>query len=222
VLSWEPENALSESESNLQSSRGAWEHLELLGSTGEVYRSVWQVCMWLAHRFTFCWYHFTQNDILNYQCGCLVSVIIFLIQDNSFFTLHWPSCSGCSRECVSVHYDFKCSQYNKHRQWHIKNNILHLTVDIRMRPAIEKPENENWRLQLKSQAKPGQPCGLKGTGMGLACKEVAGQGFGHFWNKTETCIWSKLGPLAAYPDLVLTLSGSKRWWIAYFSITANY
>jgi hypothetical protein len=54
VLSGAPENALAESESTLLSSRGAWEHLELLGSTGEVNRSVWEDCVWLPDRITFC------------------------------------------------------------------------------------------------------------------------------------------------------------------------
>jgi len=43
VLSGAPENALEESESTLPSSRGAWEHLEGLGSTGEGNQSVWEV-----------------------------------------------------------------------------------------------------------------------------------------------------------------------------------
>jgi hypothetical protein len=43
VLSGAPENALSESDSTLLSSRRTWEQLESLGSTGEVYRSVWEV-----------------------------------------------------------------------------------------------------------------------------------------------------------------------------------
>jgi len=54
VLLGAPENALAESESTLLSSRGAWEHLEVLRSTGEVDRSVWEVCVWLPDRFTFC------------------------------------------------------------------------------------------------------------------------------------------------------------------------
>ena len=54
VLPGARENALAESESTLISSRRAWEHLELLGSTGEVNRSVWEVCVWLPDQFTFC------------------------------------------------------------------------------------------------------------------------------------------------------------------------
>jgi hypothetical protein len=40
-------NALAESESNLQSSRGAQEHFELLISTGERSESVWEACVLL-------------------------------------------------------------------------------------------------------------------------------------------------------------------------------
>jgi len=54
VLSRECENALAESESTFQSSRGGWEHLEELKSTVEGYRSVWEVCVWFPDRITFC------------------------------------------------------------------------------------------------------------------------------------------------------------------------
>ena len=54
VLSGARENALAESESTLQSSRGGCEHVEVLRSTGEGYGCVWQVCIWLWDRITFC------------------------------------------------------------------------------------------------------------------------------------------------------------------------
>ena len=54
VLSEASENALAESESTLPSSRGGWEHLEVVRSTVEGYRSVWEVCVWLLDRITFC------------------------------------------------------------------------------------------------------------------------------------------------------------------------
>jgi len=54
VLPGARENALAESESTLQSSRGGWEHLEVLGSTGEVTRSAVEDCMCLLDRITFC------------------------------------------------------------------------------------------------------------------------------------------------------------------------
>jgi len=44
-ISKHPENALAESESTLLSSRGVWEHLDVLRSTGEVAQSVWEDCM---------------------------------------------------------------------------------------------------------------------------------------------------------------------------------
>jgi len=50
-----PENALAESVSTLPSSRGVWEHLEVLRSTDEGARSVWKDCVLLLDRFTFCW-----------------------------------------------------------------------------------------------------------------------------------------------------------------------
>jgi len=53
-ISEHPGNALAESESTLLSSRGVWEHLEVLRSTGEVTRSVWEDCVLLPDRFTFC------------------------------------------------------------------------------------------------------------------------------------------------------------------------
>ena len=56
MLSGAPANALAESESTLQSSRGGWKHLEVFWSTGEGYQSVWEVCVWLPDRFTFCWW----------------------------------------------------------------------------------------------------------------------------------------------------------------------
>jgi len=40
---------------HLHNCRCFQEHLKILGSTGEVHLSVWEVCMWLPDRFTFCW-----------------------------------------------------------------------------------------------------------------------------------------------------------------------
>jgi len=50
------ENALAQSESTLQSSRGGWEHLGVLRSSGEGYQSVWEGCVWLPDLITFCWW----------------------------------------------------------------------------------------------------------------------------------------------------------------------
>jgi len=57
-------------------------------------------------------------------------------------------------------------------------------------------------------AKPGKPCGLTGTGAGLARQEAPGLVFGRVWNRTEPFFQSKPRPLAGYPDPLLTLLGS--------------
>jgi hypothetical protein len=54
-------------------------------------------------------------------------------------------------------------------------------------------------------AKPGETRGLTGTGPGLARQESAGRVFGRFWNRTDPFLQSKPGPLAGYPDPLLTL-----------------
>jgi hypothetical protein len=56
VILGAPENALAESENYLHSSRGAWEHLEVDESTGEVEWNVWEVCMCLPDWCTLCWW----------------------------------------------------------------------------------------------------------------------------------------------------------------------
>jgi len=50
-----PGNAYAESERTLLSSRWVWERLEVLRNTAEVALSVWEDCMWLPDRITFCW-----------------------------------------------------------------------------------------------------------------------------------------------------------------------
>jgi len=56
VVSGAPGNNLAESESTLQSSREAWEHLKVLRSTGEGYRSDWELGVLHVDRYTFCWW----------------------------------------------------------------------------------------------------------------------------------------------------------------------
>jgi len=55
VLSGARENTLAHSESILHSSSGGCEYLEVLRSTGEGYRSFWEVWVWLLDRITLCW-----------------------------------------------------------------------------------------------------------------------------------------------------------------------
>jgi len=84
-------------------------------------------------------------------------------------------------------------------------NILQLTVAYWNATINVKPETQNRRLEPTGLAKPGETRGLTGTGPGLARQESAGRVFGQFWNWTDPFLWSKPGPLAGYPDPLLTL-----------------
>ena len=74
-----------------------------------------------------------------------------------------------------------------------------------MRREIVKPETQKQRLEPTGQAKAGKPCGSTGTGPGLVRQEAASRVFGWVWNVTDQCLQSKPGPLAGYPDPLLTL-----------------
>jgi len=67
---------------------------------------------------------------------------------------------------------------------------------------------QNRRLERTGLAKPGKTRGSLGMGPGLAPQEAEGRVFGRFWNRTELFGWSKPGPLAGYPDPLLTLGTS--------------
>jgi hypothetical protein len=54
--------------------------------------------------------------------------------------------------------------------------------------------------------KPGEPCGLTGTGSGLSRQEFARRVFGRIWNRNDPFLQSKTGPLVGYPDPLLTLA----------------
>ena len=51
MLSEAPENALAEFESTVFTSKGVWEHLEVLRRTGEDTRKVWENCVILLDQF---------------------------------------------------------------------------------------------------------------------------------------------------------------------------
>jgi len=85
-------------------------------------------------------------------------------------------------------------------------NILRLTVAYLNATINVKPETQNRRLEPTGLAKPGETRGLTGTGPGLAREESAGRVFGRFWNRTDPFLRSKPGPLAGYPDPLLTLT----------------
>jgi len=64
---------------------------------------------------------------------------------------------------------------------------------------------QNRTLEPMGVAKPGKTCGLTGMGPGLARQDSAGQVSGWFWNRTDPVLQAQPGPLAGYPDLLLTL-----------------
>jgi len=73
-------------------------------------------------------------------------------------------------------------------------------------------------------AKPGESSRLTSTGPGLACEEPAGPDFGPVSNRTDPQLRPKPGPLAAYPDPLLTLGNHPEvpdemlmvmiWWVS--------
>jgi hypothetical protein len=85
-------------------------------------------------------------------------------------------------------------------------NLLRLTVAYLNATINVKPKMQNRRLEPTDLAKPGKTRGLTGTGPGLARQASAGRAFGRFWNRTDTFLRSKPGPLAGYPDPLLTLA----------------
>ena len=77
-----------------------------------------------------------------------------------------------------------------------------------------KPDTRNRRLEPTGLAKPVETRGLTGMGPGLARQESAGRVFGQVWNRTDQFLRSKPGPLAGYPDPLLTVVVGR-----YFSYT---
>ena len=84
-------------------------------------------------------------------------------------------------------------------------NILRLTVAYLNATINVIPETQNRRLEPTGPAKPDKTRGLTGTGPGLARQESVGRVLGRFWNQTDRFLRSKPGPLAGYPDPLLTL-----------------
>jgi len=73
-----------------------------------------------------------------------------------------------------------------------------------MRSLIEKPETQNRKLESTGLGKPCKTRRLIGMGSGLARQDAACRVFGRFWYRTEPFFRSEPGPLAGYPDPLLT------------------
>jgi hypothetical protein len=74
-----------------------------------------------------------------------------------------------------------------------------------MRRYREKLEMHNRRLDPKGLAKPGKTPGLTGTGPGLARPDSVCRVSDQLLNRTDPFLLAKPGPLAGYPDPLLTL-----------------
>jgi hypothetical protein len=85
-------------------------------------------------------------------------------------------------------------------------NILRLTVAYLNATINVKPKTQNQRLEPTGITRLGETRGLTVKGPGLARQESAGRVFGRFWNRTNSFLRSKPGPLAGYPDPLLTLA----------------
>ena len=68
-----------------------------------------------------------------------------------------------------------------------------------------KPKPQNQRFEPMGLAKPGETRGLTGIGPCLARQESSGRVFRLVWNRTHPFLQSKPGPLAGYPEPLLTL-----------------
>ena len=64
---------------------------------------------------------------------------------------------------------------------------------------------QNRRLDPTGLATPGETHGLMGTGLDFNRQAAAGRVVGRCWNQTAPFFQSKPGPLAGYPDPLLTL-----------------
>jgi len=68
---------------------------------------------------------------------------------------------------------------------------------------------QNRTSEPTGPAKPGKIHGLTGTRPGLAHQDSVGRVSVQFWDRTDPFLRAKPGPLAGYPDPLLTLVASK-------------
>jgi len=124
VLSGACDDALAQSESILQSSRGGWEHLEVLRSTRKGYRSVWVVCIWFPDWITFCWWSWMPHQYTFSYCTHRVWTIWDLSNHVLFLIIADP----CSQKRITLTLEsistipfqarvsyVKISEYRQHR-----------------------------------------------------------------------------------------------------------
>ena len=131
-------------------------------------------------------------------------LILLKMQDQSPLTHHWCSFSECGRVRGFVCFAHYGVQYVENNPWYTNVNTLQLSVAYLNATINVKPETYNPRLEQMGQAKRDEKWELMGMGPGLAHQQSAGRVFGWVWNWTDQFLGPKPGPLAAYPDPLLT------------------
>jgi hypothetical protein len=137
-------------------------------------------------------------------CG-QAPLIVPKMQDLILVPLCWRSFSGCGWAREYASFAHQGGKYVGNEACSTNINILQFTVAYLNATINVKPKTQSQRLETTGLAKPGETRGLTGTGPGLARQHSAGRVIGRVWNRTDQVYRSKPGPLAGYPDTLLTL-----------------
>jgi len=145
-----------------------------------------------------------------------------MIQYQKLLTLHWHSFSRWDREGVCIIYRYKGSRFIWKERSHTKVNILRFAARYLNVTIYRQPETQNRRSEETGLAKHAKTGGLTGTDPGFALQDPVGRIFGQFGNQTELFLRSEHGPLAGYPDPLLTLFMSIVWrFISLWSVVLD-
>jgi len=127
------------------------------------------------------------------------------MQDLTSLTLFWRSFPGWGRERLSIYFDHKGGQFIQKEHRCTIVDILQLTVRYLNANTNRKPDIQSQRLEPTGSTKPGETRGLRDMVPALDCREAAGRCFGRFWIRTKPFFTPTPGPLAGYPEPLLTL-----------------
>ena len=122
---------LAKSEITLLCSIGAWEHLELLRSTGKVNQSVWEVCMWLLDQFTFCWCCLDSEQTIVTSYYYCHPHLDFLLQIDLIPPTKWFLMNALLAS-ILIFYS-KCHQYYLQLQ---TSSIFYYNLQYQVRPIV--------------------------------------------------------------------------------------
>jgi len=99
------------------------------------------------------------------------------------------------------------------RKWTVTYQCQYFTINSSISECDHKYETRNAEPEIGTgrSSRTWQSPRVNGYGSGFGPPWVSGSGFGRFWNRTDPSLRSKPGPLADYPDPLLTLD-VKPWW----------